>query len=229
MIYTSIDIETTGLDLENDQILSIGLAIEDTNRIAPISEIPTLHIIILRKRISGSPFALNLNKNIINAISDYQRSDDINKRAISNALDTIFLEEDKVVEEIHKFFWKHHIRFDSYETYNGPFHKGPSDEEGTPLLTSSIPKVHFNVAGKNFASFDKIFLERLPRWKQVFKIRTRILDPAILFLEWDTDDQVPGLDLCMLRANVEGAVTHNALQDAIDVIRVLRKTYFRDL
>jgi hypothetical protein len=89
----------------------------------------------------------------------------------------------------------------------------------------TVPSDHLNVAGKNFGTFDKVFLERLPRWKQLIKMRSRILDPAILFVDWKSDDALPGLTLCKERSNVEGEVTHNALEDAIDVVAVLRTKY----
>ena len=43
MKYISIDIETTGLDPENCQILSIGAVIEDTLNQLPFEELPTFH------------------------------------------------------------------------------------------------------------------------------------------------------------------------------------------
>jgi hypothetical protein len=85
--------------------------------------------------------------------------------------------------------------------------------------------VTITVAGKNFASFDKLFLERLPRWKQAIRIKQRILDPAILYVDWKTDSDVPNLLKCKERAGINGTVTHNALEDAWDVIEVLRKKY----
>ena len=36
-------------------------------------------------------------------------------------------------------------------------------------------------AGKNFASFDRQFLKRLPRFEQVVKMHHRTLDPAVLW------------------------------------------------
>jgi hypothetical protein len=56
-------------------------------------------------------------------------------------------------------------------------------------------------------------------------MRNRILDPAILFVDWQEDRALPGLDDCKKRAGVSGKVTHNALEDAIDVVAVLRTKY----
>ena len=65
MVYVSIDVETTGLDTQNHQLLSVGAVIEDTNNILPIEELPQIHIAILRENIHGSVFAINLNKKLI--------------------------------------------------------------------------------------------------------------------------------------------------------------------
>ena len=94
-----------------------------------------------------------------------------------------------------------------------------------PTLTSNMPKVYLNCAGKNFAGFDKKFLEKLPRWKQVFSIRSRVLDPGILFVDWINDESIPSLDQCKQRAGIEGVVTHNAVEDAMDVVMLLRQCY----
>ena len=49
MRYISIDIETTGLDAETNQILSIGAVVEDTNNLVPFDELPKFHAVIKRK------------------------------------------------------------------------------------------------------------------------------------------------------------------------------------
>ena len=51
MRYTSIDIETTGLDPERHEILSIGIIIEDTEKKLPYNEVPKLHLAIDHKEI----------------------------------------------------------------------------------------------------------------------------------------------------------------------------------
>ena len=88
-----------------------------------------------------------------------------------------------------------------------------------------MKKVHITCAGKNFGTFDKLFLEKLPRWKQVFRIRQRILDPSVLFVDWKNDESLPSLTVCKDRAGLHGLVTHDALEDAWDVVEVLRKFY----
>ena len=94
-----------------------------------------------------------------------------------------------------------------------------------PVINNATIPITINVAGKNFATFDKLFLEQLPWWKKLIKIRQRILDPAILMTDWKNDTSLPNLTTCKERANIDGVVTHNALEDAWDVIQILRKFY----
>ena len=44
-------------------------------------------------------------------------------------------------------------------------------------------------------------------------------------MDWKQDTEVPNLNKCKERAGIQGLVTHNALEDAWDVIEVLRKKY----
>lgn len=75
-------------------------------------------------------------------------------------------------------------------------------------------------AGKNFATFDKLFLEQLPGWPRgVF--RHRVLDPVTLWLH-TSDDEPPDMTTCLERANINRAAAHTALGDARDVIRLIR-------
>jgi oligoribonuclease len=69
MKYVSIDLETTGLETENHQILSIGAVIEDTldTRIN-VEDLPTFHGVIVHNELTGSPFALNMNRDLIEKI-----------------------------------------------------------------------------------------------------------------------------------------------------------------
>lgn len=203
MKYISIDIETTGLNPEKCQILSIGAVIEDTLNILPFEEIPKFHAIIPHYQIIGEPFALNMNKGIIENIGKYHNMPLEEKIRFEVAINTEFHEEDKIAYALASFLIKN--------GYSGGF------TLGTPIT--------LQVAGKNFATFDKLFLEKLPKWKQYFKIKQRILDPGILFVDWLKDDGLPNLDACKKRANLEGIVSHDALNDAMDVVEVLRTKY----
>lgn len=203
MKYVSIDIETTGLDLETCQVLSIGAVIEDTNNIKPIEELPTFHGVVLSKQLSGQPYALNMNKDLIEAMVYYQTADEDERIDLERLKGMKFYEKDQIVEAFYKFLLENGIEPDG-------------------------DKVHITAAGKNFATFDLKFLERLPRWKQWIRVRQRIIDPSILYTDWKADDSLPGLGLCKYRAGLPEEVAHDAVEDARDVILLLRKEYTKE-
>lgn len=78
------------------------------------------------------------------------------------------------------------------------------------------------IAGKNFQGFDKRFLEKLVAWNPLAFSR-RVLDPAILFVDWEKDENLPSLSECYTRAGL-GKIEneHSALHDAYNVIMCIR-------
>ena len=223
MRYASIDIETTGIDNENTQTLSIGIVVEDTVNSKPVEELPTLEIAILRERIEGEIFAINMNRQLIADILEYKlaRSDE-ERKAIEVRTGREYLKEEDVTKRIFQFLWDNGALDGKFDP-NGmmEFVNGKS----YPALTSKMKPYYFNAAGKNFANFDNKFLERLPRWKQCLKARGRTLDPSVLYIDWKNDDAAPGLSSCKQRAGLGVVVTHNAIDDAMDVVMLFRKFY----
>ena len=80
--------------------------------------------------------------------------------------------------------------------------------------------VYINVAGKNFAAFDLQFLKKT-NFMNYVRISSRILDPAILYFNKD-DERLPGTEECLRRAGFEPKVAHTAIEDSLDVIKLLR-------
>jgi hypothetical protein len=198
MRFVSIDIETTGLDPETCQILQIGAVIEDTVKVPELKNLPRFSCIVEHKLYTGQPFALNLNNWLIQMLA---------------SLETAKTKEDRI-----KIRTSNHIM--------GAGLVAPALR--TWLIANGIPsaesgQVAITVAGKNFGTFDKLFLEKLPGWSAMLQINQRIIDPSIAFMNWQEDEKLPNLDTCLKRANLEGVVTHDAVQDAVDVIRVLRQ------
>ncbi len=109
--------------------------------------------------------------------------------------------------------------------------KGQSDDLYKPEEAAAALAVLFDdikqpitFAGKNVGSFDLRFLERLDHFKDLLTVRRRVLDPSVLFWNPTTDDRPPDLKTCKRRAGFNATdVTHNAMQDALDVVRLLRK------
>ena len=79
------------------------------------------------------------------------------------------------------------------------------------------------------STFDKNFIDPLllniSRSGEIIKFRSRVLDPAILYVDWNKDDSLPSLTTCKERAGLDPLVTHDALDDAWDIIELLRKNY----
>jgi len=222
MKYISLDVETTGLEKDRYQILSIGAILEDTEKKLGFEEIPKFHAAILHNEITGSPFAINMNKDLIEAIVQYQTAETQDeKNDLVQMTGIQFYKEDQVVEGFYRWLCDNDLVDYKFTDMMVRIENGKS----YPALTSKTKPVSINVAGKNFASFDKLFLERLPRWQQVIRIRQRIIDPSVIFTNWKDDDTLPNLQTCKERAKIEGIVTHNALEDAWDVIQLLRTQY----
>jgi hypothetical protein len=228
MIYVSIDIETTGLNPETCQILSIGAIIEDTQKQLTFEEIPKFHCAILRGErdiISGELYALNMNKDLIETITQYSTAEDQDeKNDLVHFKGMQFVREEDIAEHFFQFLYRNGL--------------GPNEPDLTinkrvkmvngiiyPIVDNNVNPIVINVAGKNFSGFDRRFLDLLPKWKRIIRTRSRVIDPGVLFVDWKNDDVVPSLDSCKKRASIEGEVTHNALEDAWDVVKLLRTKY----
>lgn len=217
MIYVSIDIETTGLDPLSNNVLSIGAIIEDTTKKLPYDECPKFNAIVLNKQLQGSPRAITMNKEIISLIGEYLEGKEEVREILNSNSGYKFYEEEEVVKEFYKFLWSN-----GYSSLYPPY---TLTSNSTPIIDGKTKPITLNVAGKNFGTFDKLFLQELPWWQKLIRTRQRVLDPAILCVDWNNDTSLPSLTQCKERTNVEGIVTHNALEDAWDVIQVLRNFY----
>lgn len=69
MIYVSIDIETTGLDRDNDQIIEFGAIMEDTKNPKSFEDSFKFHKYIEHDRYSGGAYALALNQRIFKILA----------------------------------------------------------------------------------------------------------------------------------------------------------------
>lgn len=90
------------------------------------------------------------------------------------------------------------------------------------LATYWIDPKRIPVAGKNFASFDRQFLERLEGFKENLRFNHRTLDPAMLFFDFENHDWLPDTKKCMQIAGIPGEVAHTAVDDAKMVIQLIR-------
>lgn len=195
MIYASIDIETTGLDPKKHDIVEFGALLEDTSKNIEISKLPKFHAYILPP--VGDEYVGSPY-----ALSMHPK---------------IFR---KIAERIEGYSYLHPNKlgfaFKTFLLNNG--------------YTSNRDKITINVAGKNFAAFDYQFLLEKTDFDKHIKIRHRIIDPAILYLK-DGDEALPGTSECLIRMQDEMGITreydiaHEAIDDAIDVIKLLRHAW----
>jgi len=88
--------------------------------------------------------------------------------------------------------------------------------------SANSKRIHFVAAGKNFGTFDYQFLRRMDGWEENFNVSSRMLDPAMLWIE-PQDKRVPGLKPCLTRAGIEKEITHHALEDVYDTIFALEE------
>lgn len=221
MLYVSIDIETSGLDPVKNKVLSIGAVIEDTEKKLPFSEIPKFNAIILQHEIVGSPRAIIMNKNIIELMLEYLDSTDSVKRILKEKSGYEFYKEDEVIKHFFDFLF-----INGYDySFNLMEIIRRVDGHSLPMFDGNIRPLNINVAGKNFGTFDKLFLQELPWWKKLIIPKQRIIDPSVLYCDWKNDKSLPSLSECKNRAELNSVVTHNALEDAWDVVELLRKFY----
>ena len=232
MKYVVIDVETTGLDAERHSILSVGAVIEDTEKKLSYEEIPKFHMAILHKEVTGSLYALNMNHLLIDSIVRAQSIKPEERAGMVrhyNLEPLEFCELGEISEKFFYFLYEHGIvpewdfEVDGREYLNQQVQI--INGKRFPIIGARTKAVPFTAAGKNFATFDKKFLEMLPRWKQLMKIKQRIIDPAILYVDWKKDADLPNLGECKERAGFGNHVSHNALEDAWDTLRLLRKFY----
>ena len=85
--------------------------------------------------------------------------------------------------------------------------------------------VAVTMAGKNIAVFDLGFLKMLPGYGTLVRAEPAMLDPAAFYLNWRKDSRLPTMSICKVRAGLGQEVAHEALADALDVVRLLRPFY----
>lgn len=181
MKYTSIDIETTGLDYNKCQIIEFAAVVDDLKNQIPIEELPKFQIYIKQKFYTGEPYALAMHKEIFKKISRDEWS--------------------CPPEDLFGEF------FDFLVTKGG---------YNMPL--------EITVAGKNFASFDKRFLEILPN-NNLVRFKHRVIDPSILYFDVKTDLELPSMSVCLERAGLSSEVKHTALEDSLAVVQLMRHKF----
>lgn len=212
MKYVSLDIETTGLDKNKNQIVEVGAVLDEIGSTTPIEELPKFRAVLLHDEMVMGAYCANLHRDLWAEILEAQ---------------------DRYRHPIEKYGFvtgmlsgREHTYYCKPEEFEGLFYSWVSKNYMRPFPSdnmSDIPEViKINIAGKNPGTFDIPFLEALPGWQGLVKFQRRVLDPASHFIRLD-DEHIPDLQECLKRCGFEGTVSHTAVDDAIDIIRVIRQ------
>jgi len=247
MIYCSIDCETTGLNREICQILEIGVIIEDCSKPRPFEELPKLKLVIDRRTVVGEPYAINMNARIFRLLSMAMDIKDSTRR-YEFKRDNNIVTEDDAVRMMWEFLYingfgdNYTVRVSEEElhqnTARGISNAGLTYDQAMIMADGNVSKIDMpkpnkrgqlkvNAAGKNFGTFDKVFLEKLPGFTDLIRFRQRVLDPSTSYADFINDEESPSMDKCFSRLSPlkEYVVAHDSIMDAWDVICLLRPLY----
>lgn len=200
MKYVSVDIETTCLEPKRpENILGISMVLEDSDHPEiPLKSLPHFTCIIGHQQVTGSPYALALNGWILMEIDKWQKGKPT-KYPVYHALG-----------QNHQWL----------AGVNGMYPEPSWLAEAMKFLDKHFGTERINIAGKNVASFDMHFFpEMLDN-----RFRHRVIDPGSVLVDW-TRSACLDLGTLKKRAGLEGVVSHDMYEDALDVIAVLRTTY----
>lgn len=206
MIYLSVDIETTGLDENENQIIEFGAIIEDSNNPKTYEESKKYRRVLLArdgKYVFGS-YAAKINAGLIEMISHIENGKSVDFSNNPNLTQTAFFSDELMSD------------FKIWLLANG-------------FKENSHGVIQIVSAGKNFGGFDKRFINTLEPETYGIKFNYKSIDPTTPFIDWVNDTQPPSTDECKKRAGLTGDVKHEALADAWDIIQLLRLQYANNL
>jgi len=205
MKYLSLDIETTGLDTERDQIIEFGCIAVDTNQHP--STWKTLHTIIKHDRVEGSPYAIALNARIF----EFLQQMETDPEDVEN--DWNVITPDQLFPLLLSF-----LQDAGFDFKNGHF---TITVAGKNAMSFDVPflKNHFN----KFNNLKFVGINDPRHDTEQIRFAHRGIDPSILYADFTNDERLPSLSECKKRANLDINVSHHALEDAWDVVMLICK------
>ena len=129
MIYASADLETTGLDRVNCDIVEFGCVLDDLMRPeVPISELPVFHCYNVLESYKGQPYALSMHPTIFRRIAEKEEGYTYCYNGKLGKLFREFLIENKVEESDNG---KIHLTFagKNFAAFDMPFIQNHTDLE----------------------------------------------------------------------------------------------------
>lgn len=210
--YLSIDTETSGLDPANSELLEVGMVVFDSKEKLKLTQYNALRIVFVKEQIQGNIFAINMNINLLNEISK-----------ISKEFDKPGT--DSIIEIITEDLTTWYVDIRGKRLLDTMFLSSYLDEDNqaigdltyklTAWLSSAKVGNKLNIAGKNFAMFDKAFLEKFSCFKKTIlkRMSHKVLDIGSLYVT-KQDECLPSLDECLQRAGINEAVPHTAVDNA---------------
>ena len=189
--YISIDLETTGLDLERSQILQIAAVYDDGK--SPIAELPRFNVFINEPITYAELGAL-----VLHAKSGlFSRIQEANKKGESKKLS-------QGIDDFLKFL---------------DDHRNPREGGG---------KYKVNLAGKNAGTYDIPILKNWMNYAQglYFKdlIYCSIIDAGSIYFR--DFGRIPSLGEILKHIQAaKTEVTHDAMEDALDVVIAIRHRF----
>lgn len=193
MKYVSIDLETTGLSPNTCQVLEIAAVYNDDN--LHLALCPIFHRYIWHPVIKGEAYALHMNADLIKEIHDLKKA---------GAKTDVLVDLGALRYQFRDWLADH-----GYPKF--------MNEDSMTSVKNVV------AAGKNFANFDKGFLEELDVL-DIVRFHHRVIDPA-MYYHRVTDAVPPDTKLCLERAGFDGEVKHRAVDDALAVCRLVRKHF----
>jgi len=199
MKILAIDIETTGIHPSRDQILQLGAVYYDSSKSMHVDKMPAFKMYVDNVYIKGDTYAINMNQHIFKYI--LENNEKRTKQPTKFALNDEEFQEGIICNISDLFSFFHYF-----------------------LLRNKIAGNNITLAGKNIDRFDIPFLEHHIRFSSL-DFNKRTFDPGVLFLDIKKDKVIPNLSECKRRAGLEDTVSHDALDDAKDIIRLIKKYY----
>lgn len=204
--YISVDLETTGLNTEKSQILQIGWVIDDG--VSPIDQLEKGTVLIQNDTINyGENYAIGMNAWIFQELMKKQAERKYPTRTLQAGIFDLMVAIDKAAKLAHAFDVAQGLK---------------------------KPNQRVQIAGKNVSNFDwVIILNQLRKEsssvgeaeynasavEKLVKVDHKFIDVGAVY--FDTFGKNPGFnEINALIGNTE--ISHDALDDAMDVVIALR-------